>query len=901
MFDLEIDIALQGAAKFNQDISRSTAAVDKFGTTAEKSVNRSTGALGRYRSEAGRLGGATSKFTTGLQSLGTASGSAASSISSLAGQVPGLGSALTLLSNPITLVVAGLAALGTAYISAIGVAKDFEKQVADTAAIVTTGFDTKEAQRQIGALSDEFLRLGSTTEFTASQAAQGAEFLGRAGFQTDEILVGLKDTLALATVGNLDLARSADIASNVLSQFGLEAEELGRVVDVIAKTTTSSNTNVQQLAEAFNYIGPTASALNVSLEETASVVGLLANNGLQGSIATRALGTSLVRLAKPTAEAQRTIEELGIQAFDSQGNFVGLANLIGELETAFDGLSVQQQQAALTTIFGAEAIQEFSILLKTGSDEIRKYTDQITEAGLQNGAFAESIREAKLDNFQGAIIRLQSAWEGFQITISQGTLPVLKELTLSLAGIIQTATDFVNGTTSLGELFGPIGTDIEELIEASKGLGAEFGRLFDNLFSLFSIEGGGGIVQFFFGLFIDGATLAIELITDLYSVINDIGDIIVSVRNTIIKELRDITGAIGDILRYVGLLEEEASKSIEFTFTPNFDLPPEVADAIPQSMKDAISRLDLKDLEVEAPIAPVIDPGPAAGSLEFLKGKVKEISELIAGTAGDSPLLDKYVFQLRDAQKEVDLLQNKIDLIGKPIASAEDVGINLDVNIDTEDLEKAARAIGDIQVAIGEISGVGGVFGEIQESLNLTTPQVQELTRSFREMAAAASQEIGNIAVNAFQELGIVIYEAQKAGTLGLQTFTKFLSIVALEIVASASKYLGLFLLKSAVFLGFPAGIPAAIAGVALLGLSGFLGAIASGKRQSLAEEARTSNITPQLGSAGQTVTTGLGSQGAGGSAVTTITNVSISLETDGIVQEIQRQQIIDGELQRGG
>jgi hypothetical protein len=126
------------------------------------------------------------------------------------------------------------------------------------------------------------------------------DFMAMAGLNVTEIMDGLPGVLNLAQAGNLDLATSADIATNIMGQFNKEATDLNHIVDVMAKTATSSNTNVQEMGEAMNYLGPTMNALGVSIEETSAVIGILANNGIKGSLAGRALGTSLVRLANPT-------------------------------------------------------------------------------------------------------------------------------------------------------------------------------------------------------------------------------------------------------------------------------------------------------------------------------------------------------------------------------------------------------------------------------------------------------------------------------------------------------------------------------------------------------------------------------------------------------------------------
>lgn len=299
---------------------------------------------------------------------------------------------------------------------------------------------TNEQMKQ---LSDIAKNLGATTQFSASQAASGLEFLAMAGYNAAQQMAALPGVLALAGSSGLDLGRSADIATNVLSQFRLTAEETGRVVDVLAKTVTSSNTNMEQLADAMNYLGPTAAA----------AVGILSNNGLQGSLGTRALGTALIRLAAPTKIAQGYIDELGLKFFDAQGKFVGLAGMVEELQRAFKGLNDQQKQAALGKIFGAEAIQELNILISTGSDKLRDFANT-----LENSAGkAAQVSETRMKGFNGAMKEFESALESLQIAIGEsGLLEFAADFAREGANFVRTLKDtnpaILRFATTLGGL-----------------------------------------------------------------------------------------------------------------------------------------------------------------------------------------------------------------------------------------------------------------------------------------------------------------------------------------------------------------------------------------------------------------------------------------------------------------
>jgi hypothetical protein len=196
-----------------------------------------------------------------------------------------------------------LAAAGAAIVK---VAADFERATNRVSAL--TGATADQFER----LRDQAKELGATTQFSATQAAEAQAFLAQAGFNTDQIFRSLPGTLNLAGAAQLDLGRSADIVSNILTGFQLDVGELDRAVDVLAKAFVSSNTDLEQLGQGFKFVGPVASAFGISLEETAAALGLLGNAGLQASSA----GTGLRRIISTLAKEQ---DKLGISTVDAQG------------------------------------------------------------------------------------------------------------------------------------------------------------------------------------------------------------------------------------------------------------------------------------------------------------------------------------------------------------------------------------------------------------------------------------------------------------------------------------------------------------------------------------------------------------------------------------------------------
>ncbi|GGM65228.1 hypothetical protein GCM10012275_39740 [Longimycelium tulufanense] len=271
-------------------------------------------------------------------------------------------------------------------------------------------------------------KLGSTTQYSASEAADAMGFLAMAGFKTNDIMTALPGTLDLAAAGNLDLAQAADIASNILSGYGLKTEEIGRLNDVLAKTFTSANVDMRMLGESFKYVGPVAASAGVKFEETAAAIGLLGNAGIQGSEAGTALRGSIARLLSPTKEVSEKLAELGVSVVDSGGKLLPLVDIIRQLEKS--GAST----ADMMTIFGLEAGPAMQALVSQGADALGNLTSELE----RSGGTASKIASIQMEGLNGSIKGLQSAFEGLMIAVGEsGLLGWATRFVSTLTGIVQ--------------------------------------------------------------------------------------------------------------------------------------------------------------------------------------------------------------------------------------------------------------------------------------------------------------------------------------------------------------------------------------------------------------------------------------------------------------------------------
>lgn len=310
----------------------------------------------------------------------------------------------------------------TVPIAALGVATgkvagDFEKSMNRVQALTRA---TGAEFNQMRSLAEE---LGATTQFSAAQAADGMGFLAQAGFETTEIIGAMPTVLNLAAAAQIDLARSADLASNIMSGFGLSVDQLSDATDVLTLTFASSNTNLEQLAEAFKIAGPVASAAGISFTETAALIGKMGDAGFQASLAGTALRGAIAKLLLPSAEAAKVLDRLNVEVLDSQGNMRSLVDIIDDLRnsgaTAGDVLE----------IFGQRAGPAMQALVLQGADAIREL-----EAELQNaGGATDQLASVQMRGLIGATREMISAFQGALIEL--GDAGVLGAFTLLMRQI----------------------------------------------------------------------------------------------------------------------------------------------------------------------------------------------------------------------------------------------------------------------------------------------------------------------------------------------------------------------------------------------------------------------------------------------------------------------------------
>jgi TP901 family phage tail tape measure protein len=337
-------------------------------------------------------------------------------------QMKQIGTGLTLgISAPI----AGIATV------ALNSASDFEASMNLMQA--TTGATAD----QMAALEAQALNLGATTAFSAGEAAQAQLELAKAGMSVTDTMSSLPGVLDLAAAGGLDLALAAEIAANTINSFNLPASEAASVANTLAAAANASSVDVTDMADALKMVGTVAAQNNVSLQDTSTALAILGNNAIKGSDAGTSLKTMLMRLTAPTKDAAGVMAEFGIEVYDSQGAILPFTTILGNLNTAFEGTDDATRNAAMSTLFGADAIRAASVLI----DNSGASWDAMSEAVNKSGA-ASNLADARMKGLGGAI-------EYFKGTLDSVLIGSASPFLDTLNSMIRTGADLLGQITTL--------------------------------------------------------------------------------------------------------------------------------------------------------------------------------------------------------------------------------------------------------------------------------------------------------------------------------------------------------------------------------------------------------------------------------------------------------------------
>ena len=608
--------------------------------------------------------------------------------------------------------VTGVAVAGIGA-AALKTSSDFNASMSGVASVANA------SSAELDQLREAALKAGADTVFSATEAAQAQSELVKAGVSVADVMGGaLAGSLDLAAAGQLDLANAATISAQAMNLFGLGGADVSHIADVLAAGANKSAADVGTLGDALRQGGLVAAQTGLSLEDTVGVLSLFADSALVGSDAGTSLKTMLQRLVPQSDEAAEAMKNLGLQFFDAQGAFVGIDEVAGQLQTALGGLSDEQRNAALTTLFGSDAVRAASILMEGGKAKVDEYTAAVNDMGA-----AQRMASTQTDNLKGDIEEFSGAVETSLIRL--GDLG-------DVAGrqLVQSATAFVDvfNTFATTPAWGAISRNVAEL---STGVGGGLTGLADDLQGVLNAVSPAE-VDAVFGRLEGGFTTIREAARGLEGVIAGVGlsigglgaASVLGPLGGIVPTISPITGILGGLVlgsdagrdALIGLGKQAAA----FATGPGAGLlrsASDLADELSEGLASVLSDVGEAAFDAAAKLGPVLgdameDLGPPVADIlealgELAAGVLPELAEL-AGTVLP-PAVDVLGAGLSIAADAVGLLAENTELLVPALAAFAAIKFSDQFRGIGDVVKGAAESVGSFRDAIGQIAATNNV------------------------------------------------------------------------------------------------------------------------------------------------------------------------------------------------
>lgn len=364
-------------------------------------------------------------------------------------------------------------ALGNLIAQGISKAVDKFKELA--VSVVETGSGVEEANAELASvleiskdsdtikeLSDYFDELGTSSLYSAEQITNNAVTLANAGYEADQIQDSIKaiSNLAIGTGESFD--ELSNIVVDGLAAFGMSASEATHFTDTLAKAAISTNTDVQLMGESFKYVGAVSGQFGYNIEDVGIALGAMANQGIKASTAGTTLRSIITRLANNTSGAQKAIQNLGVEFYNTDGSARPLLEVLNDVREAANGLTTEEQAALSYTVAGQRAMTGFAAILNTSQDDWEKLTKEVYN---YNGT-VEKMVDTRMDTYASDVTLLKNNWKSLSNEMYQAVEPSLRK-------VIKALTDVMNSQV--------FKKDIKKLVEGVANVISHLADVFSDL------------------------------------------------------------------------------------------------------------------------------------------------------------------------------------------------------------------------------------------------------------------------------------------------------------------------------------------------------------------------------------------------------------------------------------
>lgn len=601
------------------------------------------------------------------------------------------------------------AAVGAVSMAAIKVGSEFEEQMSTVQAI--SGANNEEMEL----LTQKARELGQSSVFSATEVGNAMEYMGMAGWKTEQILSGIDGVLNLAAASGEDFGMVSDIVTDDLTAFNMSAEETARMVDVMAQAAMNSNTNVAKMGDTFKYAGAVAGAMGYSIEDIAIATGIMASSGVKSGMAGTALRNIITRMAKPTKESKEAMDALGLSLTDSEGNMNSFYDIMVKLRESMAGMTETEKAYYGAELGGMRGMTGLLAIANATDEEFQDLTESIYNS---EGA-AEKMAEIRLDNLSGDVQIMKDAF-------ADAGLEIYYQFNDKLRGAVQWVTELTNNVKEgIPEMIRTVGTEFPTLQRKfNKFAKPVFGGIVDA--GKWLIKNGNGIVSVFVG--IGTALAAYKIASTTVHVLNSIMSL--AKLNPVTLVILGLVAALGALAgAYAAYKQHER-------------------DLIDQSLADHFGDIALSMGELQQ----VAEFLVSSDSLTGAKKALEEFGKL-----------DGFVEEMNEAVSEIDKMNWKVS-IGLALTEDENEAYKQAISDYVSEAQEYALqsqyAVSvNLQIAFGDGDGDG------QD----VTSKVNEFYQERYDTLSALGKQLNRAVTDAFNDGLLEIDEADKIANIQRQ------------------------------------------------------------------------------------------------------------------------------------
>lgn len=498
-----------------------------------------------------------------------------------------VGGTLTNAGKKLMPLTTGILAVGTA---AVKTTADFDSEMSKVAAISgATGED-------IDSLRDKAREMGSKTKFSASEAAQGMQYMAMAGWKTQDMMDGLEGIMNLAAASGEDLATTSDIVTDALTAFGLSAKDSSHFSDILAAASSNANTNVSMMGETFKYAAPVLGSLGYSAEDAALAIGLMANAGIKSSQAGTALRGAITNLAKPTDTVAAAMDKYGISLTDSEGNMLSLREVMEQLREKLGGLSEAEQANAAASLFGKEAMSGMLAIINGSDADFDKLSNAIANCD----GTSEKMAETMNDNLKGQITILISQLQELAISFGEILMPTIRDIVTHIQNFVDKLNQMDEGQKEnivriglLVAAVAPLLITLGKAITFTANVSRSLGTLAEGFTKVGGFSGiaqkGVGLFTKALGFITSPAGIAVAAIAGIAAVIMTLWKNNEGFRNAVTEIWNGIKSAVSTAVNAVKSTIETVFNAVKTTVTTIWNAISSVTTTVWNAVKSAVT------------------------------------------------------------------------------------------------------------------------------------------------------------------------------------------------------------------------------------------------------------------------------------------------------------------------